>query len=275
MKSKSDKTSLNKWQEIALFPVVKGTLLGAFTIFSITPLLNWTNCKMNNQKMNWGKPMAGWKAYTSSAAPSYAAVFALKLLFPSTPDDSFAYNLSTSFTAGALAGLASVPFEVIAQNQQLAKLETVSETVKKMISNNGYGSLFKGGVAIASREGPWAALYLAFVPKLSSHLQKEGMDKNTAQATAVVTTSVPYAVSSTPFHLFRSKKQFGLTAPINTPSYLQIGKNLWNQDLSASTFQRLSFLFRGARERTLTVLIATVLMVKGEEHYTKMIRSMK
>ncbi|HRD69556.1 MAG TPA: MC/SLC25 family protein [Legionella sp.] len=275
MKSKSDKTGLNKWQEIALFPVVQGTLLGAFTIFSITPLLNWTNCKMNNQKMNWNKPLAGWRAYTSSAAPSYAAVFALKLLFPSTPDDSFVYNFSTSFTAGALAGLAGVPSEVIAQNQHLAKLETGSETVKKMKSSNGYGSFFKGGGATMLREGMWSTTYLTSVPGLAHYLQQKGMEKNTAQATAVVTTSVPYAVLSTPFHLFRSKKQFGLTAPINTPSYVQIGKKIWNEDLSASTFQRLSFLFRGARERTVTVLIATILMVKGEEHYTKMIRSMK
>ncbi|MCL9684437.1 solute carrier family 25 protein [Legionella maioricensis] len=276
MKDKTDKSEFYFWQQVAQLPFVQGPLLGASVMTMVTPLLNWTNHVMNDKPMVWRNAMSGSVEYASSAIPSYATVFAIKkMLQPTSNRSSPLYDFFSSFAAGAFSGLASTPFDAIAQNRQLAEIPSSKQTGQKMITLNGYSSLFQGGTATMLREGIWSTVYLTAVPILTQHFCAKGMKKEQAEGLALILTAGSYGMFSTPLNQLRSRKQKGLTEPLEIKSYLQHVQDIWNQKPTANTLQRCAFFFKGAIPRTVTTTVAGGLLVKGQELYNEVVASSK
>ncbi len=273
MKEKTEQTKLHAWQQIAQLPFVQGPLLGASVMTAVTPLLNWTNHVMNNKPMIWRHAMAGATEYASSAVPSYATVFFIKkLLQPNPSQSSSFYDFATSFAAGALSGLASTPFDAVAQNKQLAQLPSSKQTREMMIKHHGYSSLFQGGGATMLREGTWSTIYLTAIPVLASYFNDKGLTKEQAEGLALILTAGSYGWFSTPLNQLRSKKQLELTESAPGKSYLQHAKDIWNQKPTASPLQRFSFYFKGGLPRTITTIAAGGLLVEGQELYNNLVK---
>ena len=276
MHSRTDRTELPTWKKYLQFPFIQGPLLGAGVMTLVTPGLNWTNHVLNGKTMQWRFAMSGSFEYASSAIPSYAVVFVLKkLMQPENQQVSPLYEFATSFTAGAFSGLASTPFEGIAQNKQLSKLPTSQETRHRMIRHNGYNVLFQGGLSIMLREGLWSTVYLTAIPTLARYFKSTGMKKEQAEGLALVLTAGSYGFFSTPLYQLRFRKQQGLTETVARKSYLQHAKDIWNQPGNGGTVQRLGFFFKGALPRTLTTTIAGALLYKGQEMLQELIKSSK
>ncbi|KTD48261.1 MC/SLC25 family protein [Legionella quateirensis] len=276
MHSRTDRTELPTWKKYLQFPFIQGPLLGAGVMTLVTPGLNWTNHVLNGKTMQWRFAMSGSFEYASSAIPSYAVVFVLKkLMQPEGQQVSPLYEFATSFTAGAFSGLASTPFEGIAQNKQLSKLPTSQETRHRMIMNNGYNALFQGGFSIMLREGLWSTVYLTAIPTLARYFKSTGMKREQAEGLALVLTAGSYGFFSTPLYQLRFRKQQGLTEPVAGKSYLEHAKDIWNQPGSGGTVQRLGFFFKGALPRTLTTTIAGALLYKGQEMLQELIKPSK
>lgn len=265
MQSKNDQLERPMWKNFLHYPFVQGPMLGAGVMAMVTPGLNWTNHVLHGKKMELRFAMSGSFAYASSAIPTYAVVFMLKkLMQPDTAKVSPLYEFATSFTAGALSGLASTPFEAIAQNKQISQLSS-KETRHRMITHNGYSSLFQGGLSIMMREGLWSTVYLTAIPTLAKYFSSQGMKKEQAEGAALVLTAGSYGFFSTPIYQLRFRKQQGLTEQTTTKSYLQHTREIWNQQPTASVVQRAGFFFKGAIPRTLTTTVAGALLYKGQE----------
>lgn len=276
MESKNDRSQLPFWKSFLQLPFIQGPLLGAGVMTVVTPGLNWTNHVLNGKKMQWRFAMSGSFEYASSAIPSYAVVFMLKkLLQPEHKQVSPLYEFATSFTAGALSGLASTPFEGIAQNKQLSELPTSRETRQRMISYNGYSSLFRGGVSIMLREGLWSTVYLTAIPTLARYFQSSGIKKEQAEGLALILTAGSYGFFSTPLYQLRFRKQQGLTEPSSDKSYLHHTKEIWGQNITGTTVQRLGFFFKGALPRTVTTTVAGALLYKGHELFQELVKPSK
>ncbi|RUR17268.1 hypothetical protein ELY21_11145 [Legionella sp. km535] len=276
MQSKKDMFEQPIWKRYLQLPFVQGPLLGAGVMTLVTPGLNWTNHVLNGKTMQWRFAMSGSFEYASSAIPSYAVVFVLKrLMQPESQQVSPLYEFATSFTAGAFSGLASTPFEGIAQNKQLAKLPSSRETRQKIIEHNGYRALFQGGGSIMMREGLWSTVYLTAIPTLAQYFQSKGIKKEQAEGMALVLTAGSYGFFSTPLYQLRFRKQQGLTEPVNEKSYLQHAKAIWNQPSIGGAVQRLGFFFKGAIPRTITTTIAGALLYKGQEVLQELIKPSK
>ncbi|MBL7479832.1 MC/SLC25 family protein [Legionella bononiensis] len=276
MHSRTDRTELPTWKKYLQYPFIQGPLLGAGVMTLVTPGLNWTNHVLNGKTMQWRFAMSGSFEYASSAIPSYAVVFVLKkLMQPENQQVSPLYEFATSFTAGAFSGLASTPFEGIAQNKQLSKLTTSQETRHRMIMHHGYNALFQGGFSIMLREGLWSTVYLTAIPTLARYFKSTGMKKEQAEGLALVLTAGSYGFFSTPLYQLRFRKQQGLTEPVVGKSYLQHAKDIWNQPGNGGTVQRLGFFFKGALPRTLTTTIAGALLYKGQEILQELIKPSK
>ena len=276
MKNKTDKSEFHFWQQIAQLPFVQGPFLGAGVMTMVTPLLNWTNHVMNDKPMVWRNAMSGSVEYASSAIPSYARVFAIKkVLQPTSGQPSPFYDFFSSFAAGSFSGLASTPFDAVAQNKQLAKIPSSKQTRQQMITLNGYSSLFQGGAATMVREGIWSTVYLTAVPVLTQYFCTKEMKKEQAEGLALILTAGSYGLFSTPLNQLRSRKQIGLTEPLERKSYWQHAQDIWNQKPTANTLQRSAFFFKGAIPRTITTTVAGGLLVKGQELYNEIVTSPK
>lgn len=266
MQAKNDKAEQPFWKRYIQFPFVQGPLLGAGVMTMVTPGLNWTNHVLHGKKMELRFVMSGSFEYASSAIPTYAVVFMLKkLLQPDTAQASPLYEFATSFAAGAFSGLASTPFEGIAQNKQISKLPTSKETRQRMIAQNGYSSLFQGGLSIMMREGLWSTVYLTATPTLTRYFISQRMKKEQAEGAALILTAGSYGFFTTPIYQLRFRKQQGLTEQSTPKSYLQHTKDILNQQSRASIVQRAGFFFKGAVPRTVTTTIAGALLYKGQE----------
>lgn len=272
MQEKQDKSTVAYWLQKAQMPLIQGPLIGASVMALVTPGLNWTNHVMNGQRMRWNLryAMAGALEYSSSAVPSYAIVFFLKKMLQRDTSEKktvTAYDFATSFFAGASSGLILTPFDVVAVNRHSGNtVLTSTETRQKIRSHHGYAGFLKGALATMSREGVWATIYLTAVPALTQYFLNRGMNKEQSEGLSVILLSGAYGMGSTPVNRLRYLKQVGLADSANeTKSYPQLAKGMWNQVPSATIGQRLLTFFKGSLPRTLTVTVATALIVEMKE----------
>jgi hypothetical protein len=276
MQEKKETYQFPQWQHIAAYPFVKGPVLGASVMTMVTPMLNYTNHYLDGKSMPWRNAMTGSKDYAVSAIPSYAMSFALYHFFKQfDTTSSIVYDSLCSFLAGAASGFVSNPFEAVAQNKQLAKLPSTTETMQKMVHHHGFSAPFKGGAVTAGREGCWSLIVLSAIREVSNHMVTMGMEKNKADLFATIVLAGLYGGVSTPVNQFRFRKQQGLTESTPQKSYLAHAKDIWNQDPQAPKSKRVGFFFKGWHLRVATTTIAAGLIYKGNEFYDDLVKSNK
>lgn len=276
MQEKKETYQFPQWQHIAAYPFVKGPILGAGVMAMMTPLLNYTNHFLDNKSMPWSKALTGSKDYAVSAIPSYAMSFALYHIFKKfDTTSSMIYDSVCAFAAGAASGFVSNPFEAVAQNKQLAKLTSTTETVQKMVRHHGVSALFKGGAVTAGREGCWSLIVLSAIREVSNQMMNMGMEKTKADLFATIVLAGVYGAATTPVNQFRFRKQQGLTESTPQKSYLEHAKDIWNQNPHAPRSKRVGFFFKGWHLRVATTTIAAGLIYKGNEFYDDLVKSHK
>lgn len=267
-------------------PIAEGAVLGATVAGMVTPLLKWTNCKMNKMPMNWSRPFTGAPSYMGSIAPTAAVMFmsyeAINRLLTHNEPKSITQSQEavSSILAGMFAGITRVMPEAIAQNQQLAEaaakkqnvpfqsLPTVT-VIQQIVKHNGLFSLGRGTCAVMGREGLYSQGYLFMMPKVSKTIKDHFGNQSMADLLAASITGVFVGSLTTPLHRLRSEKQLNLIQPSKPLSYPAIIKKSF-QESQGNLLARTSGLFRGAAHRSVAVVCSTLLMYEGNEFLKKM-----
>ena len=257
--------------ELMLHPLVQGPVIGSTVMALVTPLLKWTNHVYNSEPMNWARPMTGAVDYAVSAVPSYATAFTVKAMLKKPKEKaSKTYDLFTSLVAGGASGFVCTPFEAVAQNKQLTKQNRSSmQTAYIMMQANGPTALFQGGLSICFREQLWTVVYMSAIPLMTEALQNKGYKEKDATTYSVVTVAGAYGLFSAPIGQFRFRKQQGLTEKVQTKTYLEHAKDIYNQDPKASSAARVGHFFKAAIPRAVSTTVAAGLLVKGKSGMKK------
>lgn len=246
--AETNTTPINPYH-LAVEQLLTGAFCGSATRFMATPFINWTLFKMES-KQHFGprdffhrQSMNNALTYAASAVPCYSATFlanhGLNTIIPN--------EYACAFIAGSMAGISSTPFEFVGQYAQLNKLHT-HDTVKAIYQQQGLRGFFRGGTAVAVREGFWSVSYNA-VPKLTApYGEVLGVHPLALKLTTAFAAGSLFGTLSTPLYRLRFQAQASTTPQTN---YFKLMQHTWQQAPGVG-LAKAHFFYRGALARSCT-----------------------
>ena len=258
MKSKSEMSADMAEQKPQSSPramwkgIVEGTVLGAGAMPVLTPLFYWTARGVAQMPFVWKESMGSVRAYVSAVAPITAVSYTCNQVMTdmvkrwqgSVTD---AQSVMIAGAAGAVAGVANTPFDVVAQAKQVGEQKVpMVETARQVVRSNGVLAMMRGAGMGVPREALWAGAWMKGVPMVTQKLQAVGCEENIAKLAAPMFVGSAFGLVSTPMNVLRYAKQEALTQPKMNESYVSIMKRYGMKGLFASVLPRTATMVVGA-----------------------------
>jgi hypothetical protein len=238
-------------------PEVEGSILGAVTMFGVTPGVNqFNNYAKGRYNMPWS--FAGWQPLVVSGVVGFGTCLTVKNLLGRNQKDASPFQQAwTSTAGGAVSGWALCPFENINTNYS----ESVRKTVQSIYTQRGIKGFFNGSVSMILREGGWGFTIMSAIPSISKNMRDAGYNRATADFFALFLSASAFGLISTPVNILRAKKQkMDHAIPEKAPSYLELVPTLFARN-------QVSTLVKTAMMRTATSGCAATIFYYSQQAY--------
>lgn len=268
-KTEQKTTPINKF----FIDFLRGGCVGCVSITIVTPIMNFTNHKINGKTFAFplARAFDGVLSYNASVIPMIGVSLALNTVFlqklsqNGTYEPSTTMRLSVATVSGMVAGIVGALPEGIAQAQQLSTPKPrATHVVRNIIQHNGFFALTRGIQPTMIRQGIFTFGYMGLMPEFSTCIRKKISNPLIADLFSALVCGALVGVATAPFNTLRFKRQENFDKYGKAPSCSQLIKQSFDPLIDST--KRLN-LMRGWKPRVVMSSASMFLLHEGRKIY--------